>query len=191
MKNLTAAFAGILMASMISASEVKADNSYKQLRPDNPTDSRPGADKSMLGYLSWGIQSPAEFGDNGRSYSSAGLSLSMMLHIAIAYNDPADVGLEWSNFGSSYRGRDFALNNLHFQMILPLRSPLYFKWGYGLSNLLDRTAGEELTGGCWKWGFGTKLHLVNGLYATIETNRWDGPGPVGFRSQSLGMEYHF
>ncbi len=143
------------------------------------------------GYLAFNSQSMANFRDGNRFYSSPGVSLALMFYGKKRFKVPVDAGLEWSNFGSSNRGRDFALNNIHLQAVLPFKF-LYFKGGYGLSNLHDKTARESLTGGCWKWGFGLKTRFfVKELYVNLETNRWDGPGPVGFRAHSFGVEYHF
>ncbi len=183
MKKTALVLAGLLALAIFSAPEVRAG--------DNGSGSKPTADIPDRGHFSFSSQGIANFGDYNRPYSSSGVSLALMLHGKKRLKVPADIGLEWSNFGSSNRGRDFALNSLHLQAAIPFKF-LYFKGGYGFSNLHDKTARESSTGGCWKWGFGVKMRFfVDELYVNFETNRWDGPGPVGFRAQSFGLEYHF
>src|SRR3989344_5768354 len=174
-----------LMFFNIAYAEVPADN-LGAVHIKDPAAPLRAEDVPNRGYFAFNSQSMANFEYGNRSYSAPGVSLALMFHGKKRFKIPTDAGLEWSNFGSSNRGREFALNNLHLQAMLPFKF-LYFKGGYGISNLHDKTARESLTGGCWKWGFGEKPRFfVNALYVNIETNRWDGPGPVGFRSQSFG-----
>ncbi len=72
-------FVALFALTLISVAEVSAEiPDYSSVsNADNPS---PGADNSRLGYLSWGIQSPASFGGNERSYSSPGVSLALMFH---------------------------------------------------------------------------------------------------------------
>ncbi len=153
------------------------------------TDTR--RDTSTLGYVTVSAQSKAKFSDAASAYSGAGASVDLMFHKRSFLWE--DVGFGYSNFGSSaYDGsQDFSLNNLHAQVLCGLFFGTYFKGGYGLSFLKSGNQPQMFVGGGWKWGFGLKLHLVRGLYADVETMRWDGPGPIGFRTQSVGAEYHF
>lgn len=148
-------------------------------------------DNSRIGYFSASVQSKANFSDSYGSYSSAGGSLDLMFHHRGFLWD--DVGFQYSNFGSlaSSGSRNFSLNNLHVQMTLGLLGPAYFKGGYGFSFLQTDSQSAMTVGTGWKWGFGLKFHLAKRLYANVETNRLDGPGPIGFWTQGIGMEYHF
>lgn len=151
------------------------------------------SDKSKTGYVLTSIQSQAKFSDGGRSYSAAGALVDVMFHREEPRLIWNDLGLSYSNFGSlaSDGSQKFSLNNVQAQGLVAFWGGLYFKGGYGLSFLDSDVQTAPTIGGCWKWGFGWKLHMAKGAYAVIETNRWDGPGPVGFRSHSLGLEYHF
>ena len=145
---------------------------------------------SYCGYVSASLQSNAHFSDSYGSYSSAGGSLDLMFH---SRGFLWDNGFGYSNFGSlaSSGSQNFLLNNLHVQTELTLFGPVYFRGGYGLSFLKTSHQSAMTVGGIWKWGFGLKLPLGNGICANAEATRFDGPGPIGFWSPSLGMEYHF
>lgn len=110
---------------------------YAENFPDNPRGTHindPAVpvwveDGPSRGYLAWESHSMANFGDDSRSYSSAGVSLILMFHGKKRLRITIDAGLEWSNFSFGNRGRDFALNNFNLQAVLPIKF-FYLKGGY-------------------------------------------------------------
>lgn len=166
-----------------------------------------GNDNTKFGYVAVKTHSDAKFFDDKRSFSSySGAGVSLMFHSWSHWweNQKDNVtnlinyGIDYSYFGgkvhdkaSSTKG-NFTLNNLIVNArvnLFTIEYPMfYFEGGYGLSVL---SANDRSSGGCSKWGFGASVNLARNLYINVETNRWDGPGPVGFWSPSLGMEYHF
>lgn len=145
---------------------------------------------SYCGYISTAVQGDANFSDLYGSYSSAGWSLDLMFHRQGFWNH---VGFGYSNFGllTPDGSQNFLLNNLHIQAEIELFAPVHFRGGYGFSFLKTSHQSAMTVGGGWKWGFGLKLPLWKRICANAEITRFDGPGPIGFWTQGLGMEYHF
>ncbi|MBI4991636.1 MAG: hypothetical protein HZB99_00255 [Candidatus Harrisonbacteria bacterium] len=156
-------------------------------------------DDTRLGYLSLSAQGDANFSDDRRSFSSnSGVGLSVMFHNwekdrKDKLVNVFDSGIDYTHFKGKMRSRtapevNFSLNNIIANMRIGLVPGFYFEGGYGLSVL---NADNTTVGGCWKWGFGIGLNLFKSMYVNVEMSRWDGPGPVGFWSPNLGLEYHF
>ncbi len=155
-------------------------------------------DNSRLGYVSLSAYADANFSDNVKSFSSdSGGGLSVMFHKWGDYRGKQvvfyDFGIDYSHFNGKMSNDitpkdSFSLNNFIANARIALAPVAYFEGGYGLS-VLDED--DVTVGGCWKWGFGANFNLAKNLYMEIEISRWDGPGPVGFWSPSLGMAYHF
>jgi len=156
-------------------------------------------DDTKLGYFSLSGQGDIKFSDAARSFTSdSGAGLSVMFHRWVEdrsgkLENVLDVGVDYTQFqGIMRKGSaseaNFSLNNFIANTRIGFGLGTYFEGGYGLSIL---NADDRTVGGCWKWGFGVGLNLVKGFYVDVEMNRWDGIGPVGFWSPSLGLEFHF